>query len=180
MTEVLLLDENPESVENMSFEKTEKKLFVKCDHLSCSYPKAPELALSDINFELIPGELLTVVGQVGSGKTTLLNLVLKELEINSGIYLNNMKIAFAPQEPWIFEGSVRDNILLGREFYPGKYETILHASCLKTDLANFQHGDQTIVGDKGTTLSGGQKSRIGLARAIYSNADLYLLDDPLF
>merc|ERR1711990_1395412 len=85
----------------------------------------------------------------------------------------------AAQESWIISGTIRDNILLGRDLDEEKYKNIIQAACLKPDLDLLEFGDQTLIGDRGVTLSGGQKARVGLARAIYSDADIYLLDDPL-
>jgi ABC-type transport system involved in cytochrome bd biosynthesis fused ATPase/permease subunit len=135
--------------------------------------------MKELNFELGRNELAMVIGPVGCGKSTFLNLLLKELDVTEGRLSNNMTVSFAPQEAWIFEGTVKDNIILGREFDEKKYQKVLDASCLQADLVLLSHGDSTFVGDRGITLSGGQKARVGLARAIYSDVDLYLLDDPL-
>lgn len=90
------------------------------------------------------------------------------------------KIAYAPQVPWLFsDGNIRQNILCGLDYDAERYKRVLKATALETDLAQLTHGDQTIVGERGVTLSGGQKTRIGLARCLYVDADIYLLDDPL-
>ena len=83
------------------------------------------------------------------------------------------------KQPILFSGTVRSNIIFGLEFQPRKYERVIKLACLKSELQNFSQGDQTVVGERGIMLSGGQKSRITLARALYSDADIYLLDDPL-
>lgn len=83
------------------------------------------------------------------------------------------------QQPWNFAGTVRENVLFGSPYDENKYKKVLHVCALEKDLQLFPFGDQTIVGDRGVSLSGGQKARINLARALYTDADIYLLDDPL-
>lgn len=96
-----------------------------------------------------------------------------------GILQTNTSISYIPENAWIISRTVRENILLGSSFNQEKYETIIGACALKSDLANMINGDETVIGESGFTLSGGQKQRIALARAIYKEADIYLLDDPL-
>lgn len=91
----------------------------------------------------------------------------------------NGTLSYASQEPWVFSGSVRQNILFGQPFDTERYWNVLKACALTTDISKFDHGDQTLVGERGVSLSGGQKARVNLARAIYRDADIYLLDDPL-
>lgn len=86
-------------------------------------------------------------------------------------------IAYAAQESWVFNGTIRENILFKAEYDEGRYNKVLSDCGLKPDLALFDAGDQTEVGEKGLTLSGGQKARVTLARAVYSNANVLLLDD---
>ncbi len=88
-------------------------------------------------------------------------------------------VAFVEQEPYIFSGKFIDNITFGKKFDKELYEKVLTACCLREDLKEFANGDQTEIGEKGVTLSGGQKARLSLARAVYSQSDIYLLDDPL-
>lgn len=83
-----------------------------------------------------------------------------------------------PQSPWIQSGNIEENILFGSPLDKPKYKNAIHACSLKKDLENLPHGDQTIIGDRGINLSGGQKQRVQLARALYQDADIYLLDDP--
>ena len=89
------------------------------------------------------------------------------------------KIAYASQEPWIFSGSIRQNILCGSEFDQERYNQVIRVCALDRDLQLFPSGDGTAVGEKGVSLSGGQKARINLARCLYVDADIYLMDDPL-
>jgi ATP-binding cassette subfamily C (CFTR/MRP) protein 4 len=88
-------------------------------------------------------------------------------------------VAYASQEPWIFSGTVRQNILCGLDYDTERYNRVIDACALVNDLGHFPDGDGTLVGERGTSLSGGQKARVNLARALYINADIYLLDDPL-
>lgn len=88
-------------------------------------------------------------------------------------------LSYAAQEPWLFTGTVRNNILFGEEFDRKRYDEVTKCCALSTDFAQLQNGDKTIVGERGASLSGGQRARISLARAIYKPANIYLLDDPL-
>ena len=88
-------------------------------------------------------------------------------------------MAYASQEPWIFSGTVRQNILCGLDFDAERYNRVIEVCALQKDLSQFPNGDKTLVGERGTSLSGGQKTRVNLARALYIDADIYLLDDPL-
>ena len=135
--------------------------------------------LHQISFEVLPGELVVVVGPVGSGKTSLLMGLLGELSIPSGEVGIRGSIAFVSDEPWILAGSIKDNILMGRNFDPDLYQKAIDSCDLRKDLAVFSNGDETLLGDRGFTLSGGQRARLCLARAVYSDADIVLMDDPL-
>ena len=125
------------------------------------------------------GQLVGITGSVGSGKTSLLMAILGELPISSGHSSCNGKIAYLSQVPWVFSGTFRDNILFGRDFDEQKYNTIIRVCDLIADLECFPKGDLTEIGQRGVILSGGQRARVSLARAIYSEADIYLMDDPL-
>ncbi|NXR19167.1 MRP7 protein, partial [Cinclus mexicanus] len=134
------------------------------------------------NLSVKKGTLLGVVGKVGSGKSSLLAAITGELIKQGGqVYVCDLEQGFglATQEPWIQFTTVRENILFGREYDAGLYEEVLEACALSEDLKILPAGDQTEVGENGVTLSGGQKARIALARAIYQEKELYLLDDPL-
>uniref|UniRef100_A0A663NAE5 ATP-binding cassette sub-family C member 10 n=1 Tax=Athene cunicularia TaxID=194338 RepID=A0A663NAE5_ATHCN len=128
------------------------------------------------------GMLLGVVGKVGSGKSSLLAAITGELIKQGGrVYVSDLEQGFglATQEPWIQFTTVRENILFGREYDARLYEEVVEACALSEDLNILPAGDQTEVGENGVTLSGGQKARIALARAVYQEKELYLLDDPL-
>ncbi|XP_050523511.1 ATP-binding cassette sub-family C member 10 [Daktulosphaira vitifoliae] len=136
--------------------------------------------LKNINFSIAKGNLIGITGQVGSGKTTLLAGILAEINKDEGrIAISNMRdgFAFVAQTPWIQKGSIRDNILFGQNYILEKYRAVIKSCALVEDLNNFSSGDLTIIGEAGHTLSGGQKARIALARAVYQNKSIYLLDD---
>ncbi|VDM53179.1 unnamed protein product [Angiostrongylus costaricensis] len=136
-------------------------------------------AVKDLTFEANSGDLIAVVGPVGSGKSSLLSSLLCETHKLTGKLIIDGKIAYCNQDAWIFNGTVRDNILFGCDYDQKTYHRALELSALSSDIEQFPHGDAMVVGDRGTSLSGGQRARISLARAIYSNADIFLLDDPL-
>nr|XP_055061801.1 LOW QUALITY PROTEIN: ATP-binding cassette sub-family C member 12 [Misgurnus anguillicaudatus] len=136
-------------------------------------------ALKNISFTLPKGNLLGVCGNVGSGKTSLISSILEQMHLLSGSVSANGTFAYVSQQAWIFHGTVRDNILMGEPFDQTRYDRAVFACCLKPDLAMLPYGDQTEIGERGLNLSGGQKQRVSLARAVYSNRDIFLLDDPL-
>ena len=155
--------------------------------------------LCNVSMEVRSGELCALVGPVGSGKSSILQLILKELRLGSGrlkiqskpiedtqqnqqgyiVGVPNLRISYASQEAWLFSGTVRDNILFGQPYNRERYVAVTRACALTTDFQQLPHGDMSHVGDNGASLSGGQKARVNLARAVYRHADIYLLDDPL-
>ncbi|XP_074600383.1 ATP-binding cassette sub-family C member 4-like [Brevipalpus obovatus] len=138
-----------------------------------------ESCLENISLDLLPGQLLTVVGSVGSGKTSLLLSFLREIHTKSDQMLINGKLSYASQEPWILNTSIRENILFGKPYEEDRYKKVLSATTLDRDIKILHYGDLTLAGERGVALSGGQRARLALARAIYHEADIYLLDDPL-
>uniref|UniRef100_A0A8D0H493 Multidrug resistance-associated protein 4 n=1 Tax=Sphenodon punctatus TaxID=8508 RepID=A0A8D0H493_SPHPU len=148
--------------------------------LTCYWDKTLEIpTLQSLSFTVRPGELLTVIGPVGAGKSSLLSAILGELPQHKGLINVKGRIAYVSQQPWVFSGTIRSNILFGKEYVKEKYEKVLKVCALKKDVQLLKDGDLTMIGDRGTTLSGGQKARVNLARAVYQDADIYLLDDPL-
>ncbi|XP_031342889.1 probable multidrug resistance-associated protein lethal(2)03659 [Photinus pyralis] len=135
--------------------------------------------LTNINLEVSGSKLVAVVGPVGSGKSSIFNLILKELPVTSGDMQVSGKLSYASQDPWLFAASVRENILFGEPYDEKRYKTVVKSCALESDLAQLPGGDRTVVGERGKSLSGGQKARINLARCLYRRADIYLLDDPL-
>jgi len=137
-----------------------------------------EPVLDNINISLKPPQLVAVIGPVGSGKSSLIQAILGELPGESGKLKVEGKISYASQEPWLFNASVRDNILFGLPMDKQRYRKVVKKCALERDFELLQ-GDRTFVGERGASLSGGQRARISLARAVYRQADTYLLDDPL-
>ncbi|CAF1231508.1 unnamed protein product [Adineta ricciae] len=135
--------------------------------------------LNDIDLNIQNGSLVGIIGSTGSYKSSLLLAILGEMSLTKGTSHIHGQIAYVSQIPWIFAGSIRENILFCKSFDEEKYAYILEACQLLSDLQTFTAGDMTIIGERGVNLSGGQKARISLARALYTDADIYLFDDPL-
>ncbi|OQR87460.1 ATP-binding Cassette (ABC) Superfamily [Achlya hypogyna] len=135
--------------------------------------------LTALSFEVRRGDLVVVHGKVGSGKTSLCRAILGELHTLGGVMAVHGRVSYCPQEAWIQHMSLRDNILFGHPFDARRYASVIDACGLVADFELMSAGDQTIANSKGGNLSGGQKARIGLARACYSDADIVLLDAPL-
>eukprot|EP01113_Clastostelium_recurvatum_P036806 TRINITY_DN5307_c0_g1_i21.p1 TRINITY_DN5307_c0_g1~~TRINITY_DN5307_c0_g1_i21.p1 ORF type:complete len:905 (+),score=158.24 TRINITY_DN5307_c0_g1_i21:503-3217(+) len=158
------------------------------------------ITLHDINFSARDGELVIVVGPVGSGKSSLLSALLGELKCissssasssssstniefnsssSSSFIKDGKRLAYVAQTPWIINATLKDNILMGAPYDDEKYNAVVDACALRPDITILPAGDATEIGEKGINLSGGQKQRVSLARALYYQADVYLLDDPL-
>uniref|UniRef100_A0A669E0Y9 Multidrug resistance-associated protein 4 n=1 Tax=Oreochromis niloticus TaxID=8128 RepID=A0A669E0Y9_ORENI len=153
---------------------------IEIEALTCYWDKSLDApSLHNVSITAKSHQLLTVIGPVGAGKSSLLSAILGELPHDTGTLKVRGQISYAAQQPWVFPGTIRSNILFGKQLNPKKYERILRACALKKDLQLFPDGDLTLIGDRGATLSGGQKARVNLARAVYEDADIYLLDDPL-
>ncbi|KAL3645049.1 Multidrug resistance-associated protein 5 [Castilleja foliolosa] len=134
--------------------------------------------LSNMQVKVEKGMRVAVCGVVGSGKSSFISCILGEIPKISGEVSICGSAAYVSQSAWIQSGSIEENILFGNPMDKAKYKGVIHACSLKKDLELFSHGDQTIIGDRGINLSGGQKQRLQLARALYQDADIYLLDDP--
>ena len=135
--------------------------------------------LEHVNFEAHKGELVVIVGKVGAGKTSLVSALIGEMKHLDGVIGRSGKVAYVPQQPWILNSTLRNNILVNLPFDEARYEHVLAAADLTSDLLALPNGDLTEIGEKGINLSGGQKQRVSLARALYADADLYIFDDPL-
>lgn len=135
--------------------------------------------LDNVSMHIKKGELVIVQGTIGSGKSSLLLALLGELNITEGEILKSGSVGYLNQNPWIFSNTLRENILLGKEFDQQFYDKTIEACCLRRDLNLLDDEDNTMLSDRGANLSGGQRVRISLARVIYSRSDIYLLDDPL-
>ncbi|KAJ9136655.1 putative ABC metal ion transporter [Pleurostoma richardsiae] len=138
-----------------------------------------EGGLFDMTFSIERHGLVTIDGKLGSGKSTFLNLCLGALSRYTGDITVKGTVAFMPQVPWLKAGSVRDNILFGRQYDVEFYRQVVQACALEQDFIDLPRSDETEIDTIGAGLSGGQKTRIMLARAVYTQADIYLLDDPL-
>ena len=138
-----------------------------------------EFILQDVDFVAVSGSLTVVTGPVGSGKSTLLSAIAGEMSDVSGTISRQGTFVYVPQIAWVFSGTLRENILFGESYDEPRYTRIIEACALTEDFQRFPNGDQTVVGERGAVLSGGQRARVSLARAVYVDADLYLLDDPL-
>ncbi|KAK7866066.1 hypothetical protein R5R35_013565 [Gryllus longicercus] len=142
-------------------------------------PNAITDTLSGVTVHVPPGKLCAVIGPVGAGKTSLLLSLLGELPPVAGEAKVGGSVAYAAQEPWLFAASLRSNVVFGRAFDARRYRDVVRACALTRDMQLLPQGDKTPVGDRGAALSGGQRARVNLARAVYRDADIYLLDDPL-
>lgn len=144
------------------------------------WKKSFEVAsLKDINLFFQKGVFYGIAGRVGSGKSGLLGVILGELPYFSGHFGMKGKISYVEQEPIVFSDTIRNNILFGIPFDQQRYDNVVEQSCLIADFEILEHGDATMVGEKGITLSGGQKARLALARALYADGDIFILDDPI-
>uniref|UniRef100_A0A672Z6W6 ATP-binding cassette sub-family C member 5 n=1 Tax=Sphaeramia orbicularis TaxID=375764 RepID=A0A672Z6W6_9TELE len=128
---------------------------------------------------LFQGRLVGVCGSVGSGKTSLISAILGQMTVLEGSVAVRGRLAYVAQQAWILNATLRDNILFGREYQEDRYQSVLSVCCLRPDLTLLPNADLTEIGERGANLSGGQRQRISLARALYSDRDVYILDDPL-
>ncbi|CAH1414068.1 unnamed protein product [Lactuca virosa] len=145
-------------------------VIIKCERISWN-DDSSKPTLTHVNLEVSTGKKVAICGEVGSGKSTLISAILGEVEVYG-------KVAYVSQTAWIQTGTIRENILFGMLMDEEKYEKVVTQCSLMKDIEMFPFGDQTIIGERGINLSGGQKQRVQLARALYQDADIYLLDDP--
>lgn len=154
---------------------------IKVEDGKFSWGLGEQPVLIDINTKIPKNKLVAVVGPVGSGKSSLLSAVLGDMEKLEGRVLidPSSSISYVPQEAWILNQTFRDNILFTKLANEDRYRRVVDACALGPDLKTFNLGDYTEIGEKGINLSGGQKQRVSLARAVYADTDIYLLDDPM-
>lgn len=187
--------ENEENYENNNFVGDNVAIQIKnCDFgikgqeivKKNEYQKIQDnILLKDLDLNIYKNELVTVLGETGSGKSCFINSLLNNLEllnknnIDTQFYLFSKNISYACQDPWIMNGTIRDNILFYDKYDKERYLKVVNACQLDKDFTNLKHGDLTEIGSTGNNISGGQRARIALARAIYKNADIYLFDDPI-
>ncbi|CAF3989329.1 unnamed protein product [Rotaria sp. Silwood2] len=175
-----------------------KMIKVECNLKRAGWEKNELFALENIVFTAYTGDLICIIGSVGSGKSSLLQTLTGEIPFFDGQVRLQGSFCYVPQEPCnlimilidrfislffiligIFSSTIKRNILFGKDYDPGLFRRVINATALDTDLAHLPHGVNTLVGDQGVMLSGGQKARVNMARALYRDSDIYLLDDPL-
>lgn len=162
--------------DNVTYNKSDNALIIEDGTFTWG---GETTTLRNINLKVKKGNLTAIVGQVGSGKTSVISALLGEMEKVKGNVNVDGRVAYVPQQAWIQNATLQDNILFGRPLNQQLYDEIVTACALDPDLAMLPGGDKTEIGEKGINLSGGQKQRVALARAVYSGADIYLFDDPL-
>jgi ATP-binding cassette subfamily C (CFTR/MRP) protein 4 len=139
-----------------------------------------DVALSNVTVDFEMNSLTFIIGVVGSGKSALLQALIGELPVAQGCLKRKYdSLAYSPQDPWIMNGTIRENIIMGLPVDEAHYQDVTYSCGLLHDFSLLLNGDKTVVGDRGVQLSGGQRARISLARALYRNSDVVLLDDPL-
>ncbi|CAA7030052.1 unnamed protein product [Microthlaspi erraticum] len=163
--------------ERSGLEKSGTAVHIQAGNFSWD-PETKITTLQNVNLEMKHGTKLAVCGPVGAGKSSLLHALLGEIPKVSGNVKISGSIAYVSQSSWIQSGTIRDNILYGKPMDTRRYNAAIKACALDKDIDGFGHGDLTEIGQRGLNLSGGQKQRIQLARAVYADADVYLLDDP--
>lgn len=169
--------------------RSEPQTYVMSDHkiddsmsidFNAQYPLNRSIhTLMDMNVRIMPGQLVAVVGSVGSGKSSFLSALLGEMNLRSGKVYMKGNVAYCNQQPWVLNDTLKGNILFGDEYDENRFDRAIHSANLEDDLRILPGGVLTEIGEKGINLSGGQKARVQLARAVYKNADIYLMDDPL-
>lgn len=174
-------EDEEEVSENLTVIEAKNVFEISDGAFSWHLDREEEIALKDINVKIPVGKLTMIVGQVGSGKTSLISAMLGEMTTVSGHVdiIKGANIAYVPQKPWLLNATLKENILFGQAFNFRRYNKVIDSCALKPDIASLPAGDETEVGEKGINLSGGQKQRISIARALYSNADTVILDDPM-
>ena len=175
------LKEKIENINQFEIEPEKEKFLLDNEQNNLINNNNYNIDLQNINLKIKSGELVGIIGEIGSGKTTLLEAILNSLIILNpkecdDIYING-SISYVPQIPWIQNETIRNNILFFSEFNEQKYEEVINFSELKYDIINLEGGDLTEIGERGINLSGGQKIRLTLARALYQDSDIYLFDD---
>ncbi|KAL9271615.1 ABC transporter C family member 1-like protein, partial [Drosera capensis] len=178
--EELLLAEDKVLLPNPPLEPGLPAISIKNGNFSWD-AQAEKPTLSNVNLDIPVGSLVAIVGSTGEGKTSLLSAMLGELPPMSSDTSVTIRgtVAYVPQVSWIFNATVRDNILFGAPFDSARYERAIDVTALRRDLELLPGGDLTEIGERGVTISGGQKQRVSMARAVYSNSDVYVFDDPL-
>ncbi|KAM7148297.1 multidrug resistance-associated protein 1 isoform 3-T3 [Molossus nigricans] len=169
----------PDSIERRPIKDGGSSNSITVKNATFTWARSDPPTLNGITFSIPEGSLVAVVGQVGCGKSSLLSALLAEMDKVEGHVAIKGSVAYVPQQAWIQNDSLRENILFGRQLQERYYKTVIEACALLPDLEILPSGDRTEIGEKGVNLSGGQKQRVSLARAVYCDSDIYLFDDPL-
>ncbi|PON77820.1 ATP-binding cassette containing protein [Parasponia andersonii] len=173
-SQLLLNDQSKYSFENMAV-----VFHGACCAYSVNDKEEWNLVLNNVSLGLQRGSFIVVIGEVGSGKSSLLNSILGEMRLVHGSIQSSGSMAYVPQVPWILSGTIRDNILFGKDYDWKRYSDTLRVCALDVDISLMDGGDMAYIGEKGVNLSGGQRARLALARAIYHGSDTIMLDDVL-
>lgn len=163
----------------VDFNEKSKEPSIVFDCVTAKWNNESQGGLKQITFQIHGNQLVAIDGPMASGKSSILHVILRELGIDYGQLSVNGNISYSSQEPWLFNATIRQNILFTEKYDPKRYRQVIEVCSLERDLKLLTAGDLTIVGESGVCLSGGQKARVNLARAIYRRSDIYLLDDPL-
>uniref|UniRef100_A0A2K6C5F2 Multidrug resistance-associated protein 1 n=1 Tax=Macaca nemestrina TaxID=9545 RepID=A0A2K6C5F2_MACNE len=169
----------PDSIERRPVKDGGDTNSITVRNATFTWARSDPPTLNGITFSIPEGALVAVVGQVGCGKSSLLSALLAEMDKVEGHVALKGSVAYVPQQAWIQNDSLQENILFGCQLEEPYYRSVIQACALLPDLEILPSGDRTEIGEKGVNLSGGQKQRVSLARAVYCNADIYLFDDPL-
>lgn len=167
-----------DAVEFVPNSQTELHVEIEGGKFSWDMDTGSDPTLENIHLKVKKGMKVAICGTVGSGKSSLLACILGEMNKLSGIVKVSGEKAYVPQSPWILTGNIRENILFGKPYDKDKYDRTIEACALIKDFELFAASDLTEIGERGINMSGGQKQRIQIARAVYQDAEIYLLDDP--
>nr|AIU41639.1 ABC transporter family protein [Hevea brasiliensis] len=175
--------ESPSVLKNYQSDIISEDMAIIMHDACCAWSSSDEqqqnLVLNHVTLSVPKGSFIAIIGEVGSGKSSLLSAILGEMWLIHGSVHSNGSLAYVPQVPWILSGTVRDNVLFGKSYESKRYSDTLKACALDVDISLMAGGDMAYIEEKGVNLSGGQRTRLALARAIYQGSDVYMLDDVL-
>eukprot|EP00474_Spongospora_subterranea_P010231 CRZ10689.1 hypothetical protein [Spongospora subterranea] len=169
----------PEIEDQRQFFDDEANCTLNIKNAALSWGSNDAVNLNSINLTLEKGQVMAIVGDVGTGKSSILAAILGQMNIVSGEIACSKRISYCPQEAWLLNQTVRDNIVFGSEYDAVRYKKVTEVCQLIADFAKFSGGDMMQIAERGANLSGGQKQRVSLARAVYNESNMVLLDDPL-